>query len=55
MAQYQITVAQELLPRLFLGNTKDAGESALLESVLNQKLQEQATEQLHAAPYARTE
>src|SRR5690606_18002515 len=36
MAQYQITVDQELLHRLFLGNNKDAGVSALLESVLNQ-------------------
>jgi len=38
MAQYQITVDQELLHRLFLGNNKDAGVSALLESVLNQIL-----------------
>jgi len=45
MAQYQITVDQELLHRLFLGNNKDAGVSALLESVLNQILQAQATEQ----------
>ena len=32
MAQYQITVDQDLLHRLFLGNNKDAGVSALLES-----------------------
>ncbi|MGB4475637.1 MAG: IS256 family transposase, partial [Bacillota bacterium] len=43
MAQYQITVDQKLLHRLFLGNNKDAGVSALLESVLNQILQAQAT------------
>jgi putative transposase len=48
MAQYQITVDQELLHRLFLGNNKDAGVSALLESVLNQILQAQATEQLQS-------
>jgi hypothetical protein len=36
MAQYHITIDQELLHRLFLGNNKDAGVSALLESVLNQ-------------------
>ena len=30
MAQYQITVDQELLHRLFLGNNKDSGVSALL-------------------------
>ncbi|MDD3750149.1 MAG: IS256 family transposase, partial [Firmicutes bacterium] len=53
MAQYQITVDQELLHRLFLGNNKDAGVSALLESVLNQILQAQATEQLQAEPYER--
>ncbi|MGB4040204.1 MAG: IS256 family transposase, partial [Bacillota bacterium] len=51
MAQYQITVDQELLHHLFLGNNKDAGVSALLESVLNQILQAQATEQLQAEPY----
>ncbi len=55
MAQYQITVDQDLLHRLFLGNNKDAGVSALLESVLNQVLQAQATEQLQAEPYERTE
>jgi ureidoglycolate lyase len=53
MAQYQITVDQELLHRLFLGNNKDAGVSALLESVLNQILQAQATEQLQAEPSKR--
>jgi putative transposase len=55
MAQYQITVDQELLHRLFLGNNKDSGVSALLESVLNQILQAQATEQLQAEPYERTD
>src|SRR5690554_190119 len=55
MAQYQITVDQDLLHRLFLGNNKDSSVSALLESVLNQVLQAQATEQLQAEPYERTE
>ena len=55
MAQYQITVDQELLLSLFLGNNKDAGVSALLESVLKQILQAQATEQLQAEPYERTD
>lgn len=54
MAQYQITVNQELLHRLFLTNNKDSGVAALLESVLNQILQAQATEQLEAEPYERT-
>jgi len=44
MAQYQITVNQELLHYLFLSNNKDSGVAALLESVLNQILQAQATE-----------
>jgi|LFRM01.1.fsa_nt_gb hypothetical protein len=33
MAQYQITVNEELLHQLFLGNKKDSGVAALLESV----------------------
>jgi hypothetical protein len=44
MAQYQITVNQELLHQLFLSNNKDSGIKALLESILNQILQAQATE-----------
>jgi len=55
MAQYQITVNRELLHQLFLGNNKDSGVAALLESVLNQILQAQATEQLQAEPYERTD
>ena len=54
MAQYKITVNQELLHQLFLSNNKDSGIAALLESVLNQILQAQATEQLQAEPYERT-
>ncbi len=55
MAQYQITLNSELLHQLFLGNSQDEGVSALLESVLNQILQAEATEQLRAEPYERTE
>ena len=55
MAQYQITVDQELLHRLFLGNIKVAGVAALVESVLIQILQAQATVQLQAEPYERTD
>lgn len=55
MAQYQITVDSKLLHQLFLGNSQDAGVAALLESVLNQVLQAQASEQLAAEPYERTE
>ena len=55
MTQYQINVDSKLLHQLFLGNSKDAGVSALLESVLNQVLKAQATEQLAAEKYERTE
>lgn len=55
MAQYQITVDSEILQQLFLGKLHDAGVTALLESVLNQILQAEATEQLGAEPYERTE
>ena len=55
MAQYQITIDQELMHRPFLGNNKYAGVAALLESVLNQILQAQATVQLQAVPYERTD
>jgi len=55
MAQYQITVDSQLLHQLFLSNSQDAGVTKLLESVLNQVLQAQATEQLRADPYERTE
>ena len=52
MTQYQITVNYELLQRLFLSNNKDAGTAVLLlEPILNQILQAQATEQLKADPY----
>ena len=55
MAQYKITVNDELLHQLFLGNNKDSGMATLMESILNQILQAQATEQLQAEPYERTD
>ena len=55
MAQYQINVDSQLLHQLFLGNTQDSGVAKLLESVLNQILQAQVTEQLEAQLYERTE
>jgi len=55
MAQYQITVNSELLHHLFEKNTKDSGMAQLLESILNQILQAQATEQLEADYYERTD
>ena len=55
MAQYQITVDSQILHQLFLTKSKDSGVSALLESVLNQILQVEATEQLQAEPYECTD
>src|SRR5690625_3538733 len=52
MAQYQITVDAEMLHGLFRG---DEGVAKLLESVLNQVLDAQVSEQLKAAPFERTD
>lgn len=52
MAQYNITVDDEVLKGLFTG---DKGMSQLLEQVLNQVLNAQASEQLQAGPYERAE
>lgn len=50
MAQYQITVDSEILHALFMGKNQDPGVAKLLESVLNQILKAQVTEQLGAEP-----
>jgi len=55
MTHYQITVNEELLHQLFVGTDRDAGVARLLETVLNQVLRAQATEQLEAEAYERTE
>lgn len=55
MAQYQITLDSKLLHQLFLGNSRDEAVATLLESILNQVLKAQATEQLNAEDYERTE
>lgn len=55
MAQYNITIDSEILHYIFLKGAKDEGMAKLLESVLNQILQAQATEQIKAEPYERTE
>src|SRR5690606_8843831 len=55
MAQYQITLDSELLHQLFLGNSRDEAVASLLESILNQVLKAQATEQLAAENYERTD
>ncbi|MCI0184510.1 IS256 family transposase [Sulfoacidibacillus ferrooxidans] len=52
MAQYNITLDDTVLKGLFSG---DKGMSDLLEQVLNQVLQAQATEQVQAQPYERAD
>lgn len=52
MAQYQVTLDGDVLHGLF---QRDEGVARLLEQVLNQILQAQATEQLQARPYERSE
>ena len=46
MAQYQITLDSATLHQLFLGGAGESGMKTLLETVLNQILQAQATEQV---------
>ncbi|MDT2306256.1 transposase [Paenibacillus larvae] len=55
MAQYQINVDSQLLHQLLLGNSQDAGVAKPFESVLNQVLQAQVSEQVEADRYERTE
>lgn len=52
MTQYQITLSQEDLHGLFSG---DEGLARLMEKVLNQVLQFEATEAVGALPYERTD
>lgn len=55
MAQYNITITEELLHGLFLSNGRDEAFSKLLEEIFNQVLLSQSTEQIGAQPYERTE
>jgi len=55
MAQYHVTIDSELLQHLFLSDAREAGMAKLLQSILNQVLDAQATEQLQAKRYERTE
>jgi transposase-like protein len=52
MTQYQVTVNEQTLQRLFSG---DSHLGQLLEAVVNQVLEAQVSEQLHAGPYERTD
>ena len=55
MAQFNITITEELLHGLFLSNGRDEAFSKLLEEIFNQVLLAQSSEQLGAEPYERTE
>ena len=60
MAQVNITLDTELLHGLFVKETKDGAFSKLLETILNQVLVSQSTEQLgaeqlQAEPYERSQ
>ena len=55
MAQFNITITEELLHGLFLSNGRDEAFSKLLEEIFNQVLLAQSTEQIGAEPYERTE
>ena len=54
MAQFNITITEELLHGLFLSNGRDEAFSKLLEEIFNQILLAQSSEQLRAEPYERT-
>ncbi|MBM7560927.1 IS256 family transposase [Fusibacter tunisiensis] len=55
MAQLNITLDTELLHGLFTKDTKDEAFSKLLETILNQVLLAQSSEQLGAEPYERSD
>src|SRR5690348_13362571 len=55
MAHYQITLNEELLHQLFIGESRDTGVAALLETILNQVLKAQSDEQLGVEKYERSE
>jgi putative transposase len=55
MAQFNITLTEEELHGLFLGNSRDEAVAKLLEKIFNEVLRYQSTEQLGAKPYERTE
>ena len=52
MTHYQVTVDAQTMQRLFSG---DSQLGQLLEAVVNQVLEAQVTEQLHAGPYERSD
>ena len=55
MTQFQITLDADILHQLFIGDSRDAGIAALLETVFNQVLKAQSAEQLGADKYERSD
>jgi putative transposase len=55
MAQFNITITEEELHELFLGNSRDEAVAKLLEKIFNEVLLCQSEEQLRAKPYERTD
>lgn len=55
MAQYYITLTEELLHGLFVSNGRDDAFKKLLETIFNQVLLSQSVEQIGADPYERTD
>lgn len=54
MAQVHLTLTDEILKELMLGN-RESGVAKLLEKVFDSVLQAQASEQLNAEPYERSD
>nr|WP_273039073.1 transposase [Tepidanaerobacter syntrophicus] len=55
MAQFNITITEEELHELFLGNSRDEAVAKLLEKIFNAVLLCQSEEQLKAKPHERTD
>jgi len=55
MAQFNITLTEELLHGLFSSNGRDQAVAKLLEEIFNQVLIAQSKEQIGAEPYERTD
>ena len=55
MAQFNITLTEELLHGLFLSDGRDQAFSKLMEEIFNQVLLAQSKDQIGAEPYERTD
>ena len=55
MAQINLTVDSELIKGLFSADGRDEAFAALVSTILNQVLNAQASEQIGAQPYERSD